>query len=90
MELILWRFLDLSFILLERLCTTYEKAFILLLAMILCLGISAPAMAVSAPDLDTVNQKAANIWISLRNANMISANEEGILSVANETLMLAH
>ena len=61
-----------------------KKLLSFLLAMILCLGISAPAMAVSAPDLDTVNQKAANIWISLRNANMISANEEGILSVANE------
>ena len=61
-----------------------KKLLSFLLAMILCLGISAPAMAVSAPDLDTVSQEAANIWISLRSANLISANEEGILSVANE------
>lgn len=63
-----------------------KKIIAVFIALILCVNISAPAIAVesSPAELDRASQEAVNIWLSLYDEGEITVDEKGILKVNEE------
>lgn len=63
-----------------------KRVISILVAAMLCISISIPAMAAetSTFDLDSVSQDAVDIWVSLREEGGITADKKGILTVNEE------